>query len=105
MEAAGGVGDRPAVIGPHHEHLVPHHPQAATGGRLAEIVSATGQSVRQITVSVSQQDAGTRQIAEAIGGLSEQMRRTLAALEQTEAVTDSVQKLAEAMAGLASDAR
>jgi methyl-accepting chemotaxis protein len=69
--------------------------------RLAVIVAETGGSVRQISAAVAQQDAGTSQIATAITELSAQMGRTLQALEQTEGVTRSVERLAQAMSDTA----
>ena len=70
--------------------------------KLAGIVGDTSTTVRQITAAVAQQDAGTSQIALAIQELSSQMQRTLKVVEETQAVTRSVQSLSGKMSEVAS---
>ncbi|WP_426748208.1 methyl-accepting chemotaxis protein [Myxococcus faecalis] len=69
--------------------------------KLAGIIGDTSNSVRQISAAVSQQDAGTSQIAVAIQDMSGQMQQTLRVVEETRNVTRSVQTLAQSMAGSA----
>ncbi|WP_368670647.1 methyl-accepting chemotaxis protein [Myxococcus sp. AM011] len=69
--------------------------------KLAGIIGETSGSVRQISMAVSQQDAGTSQIAVAIQDLSGQMQQTLRVVEETQKVARSVQTLAETMSGSA----
>lgn len=69
--------------------------------KLAGIIGDTSGSVRQISMAVSQQDAGTSQIAMAIQDLSGQMQQTLRVVEETQKVARSVQTLAETMSGSA----
>ncbi|NTX09664.1 chemotaxis protein [Myxococcus sp. CA056] len=72
--------------------------------KLAGIIGDTSSSVRQISMAVSQQDAGTSQIAMAIQDLSGQMQQTLRVVEETQRVSRSVQTLAESMSGAAGKA-
>jgi methyl-accepting chemotaxis protein len=69
--------------------------------QMAGIIGDTSTSVRQITAAVTQQDAGTSQMAITIQELSAQMQRTLKAVKETQSVSQSVQALAESMSGVA----
>lgn len=72
--------------------------------QLAAIIGDTSASVRQITAAVTQQDAGTSQIAQTILELSGQMQRTLQSVKETQSVTQAVHTLAESMSGVARQA-
>ncbi|MFP2957302.1 methyl-accepting chemotaxis protein [Myxococcus sp. 1LA] len=66
--------------------------------RLTGIITDTSTNVRQISAAVSQQNAGTAQIAVAIQDMSSQMQETLDTVQDTRNVARSVQALAENMA-------
>jgi methyl-accepting chemotaxis protein len=69
--------------------------------QMAGIIGDTSTSVRQITAAVTQQDAGTSQMAMTIQELSSQMQRTLKAVQETQSVSQAVQGLAESMSEVA----